>query len=66
VVWKITPLFAEWLSAPANILQTSGLFNAESAVLELGSGVSAIVGLLLASRVRRYVMTDQAYVARLV
>jgi hypothetical protein len=37
-----------------------------SLVLELGSGISALVGLLLAPRVGRYVLTDQAYVAKLV
>jgi predicted nicotinamide N-methyase len=37
-----------------------------SLVLELGSGISALVGLLLAPRVARYVLTDQAYVAKLV
>ncbi|EGO59418.1 hypothetical protein NEUTE1DRAFT_145437 [Neurospora tetrasperma FGSC 2508] len=35
-------------------------------VIELGAGTSAIVGLLLAPRVGRYVLTDQAYVSKLV
>ena len=42
------------------------MLNPSSLVLELGSGISALVGLLLAPRVARYVLTDQAYVAKLV
>ena len=34
--------------------------------MELGCGISALVGLLLAPKIRRYVLTDQAYVSRLV
>ncbi len=37
-----------------------------SVVLELGCGISGIIGLVLAPRVRRYVLTDQVYVARFV
>lgn len=65
-MWKITPLFAEWLCAPRNPLFATGVLSAESAVLELGCGVSAILGLVLAPRVARYVLTDQPYVARFV
>lgn len=48
------------------MLFASGVLSTRSAVLELGCGVSALVGLALAPRVARYVLTDQAYVARLV
>ncbi len=65
-MWKITPLFAEWLCAPRNPLFATGVLTAQSAVLELGCGISAILGLVLAPRVGRYVLTDQPYVARLV
>ena len=65
-MWKITPLFAEWLCAPRNPLFATGVLSAQSAVLELGCGVSAILGLVLAPRVARYVLTDQPYVARFV
>ncbi|KAK1771377.1 hypothetical protein QBC33DRAFT_523530 [Phialemonium atrogriseum] len=66
VLWKITPAFAEWVSAPDNILFASGALSEGSAVIELGCGISPIVGLLLAPRVSHYVLTDQPYVARLV
>ncbi|KAL2120415.1 hypothetical protein VTJ04DRAFT_4442 [Mycothermus thermophilus] len=66
VLWKITPLFAEWLASPTNPLFANGILSSTSLVLELGCGVSALVGLLLAPRVARCVLTDQPYVARLV
>lgn len=66
VLWKITPAFAEWVSAPDNILFASGVLSEGSTVIELGCGISPIVGLLLAPRISRYVLTDQPYVARLV
>ena len=69
MVWKITPLFASWLASPSNILfRPNGgpLVPARALVLELGCGVSAILGCVLAHRVRGWLLTDQAYVGRLV
>ena len=65
-MWKVTPLVSEWLSSPSNPLFTSGLLSSQSAVLELGCGVSGLVGLALAPRVGHVVLTDQAYVGKLV
>ncbi|KAK3368921.1 hypothetical protein B0T24DRAFT_344392 [Lasiosphaeria ovina] len=66
VVWKITPLFAEWISNSSNILFSHGILSPRSLVLELGCGISGLVGLLLAPRIARYVLTDQPYVARFI
>ncbi|CAG8982247.1 hypothetical protein HYALB_00004481 [Hymenoscyphus albidus] len=66
VVWKITPLLASWISSPANILFQQQILNKESAILELGCGMSAIIGLALGPRVASYVLTDQQYVAKLI
>ncbi|KAI6382464.1 hypothetical protein MCOR25_000756 [Pyricularia grisea] len=66
VVWKVTPLFAEWISTPDNILASAGVISQSSSVLELGCGTSAVVGLVLAPSVASFTMTDQSYVARLV
>lgn len=66
VVWKITPLFAEWLSWPDNLFFAHGVLSQHSLVLELGCGISALAGLLLAPRITRYFLTDQPYVAKLV
>lgn len=65
MVWKITPLIATWLSSPANILSRYNLLNSEATVLELGCGISGIIGLALGPQVRSYVLTDQSYVMKL-
>ncbi|KAF2002359.1 hypothetical protein P154DRAFT_431173 [Amniculicola lignicola CBS 123094] len=64
VVWKVTPLFAEWISSP-NFLFNAGFLTSSSAVLELGAGVSGIVALTLGPKINRYIATDQDYVIRL-
>ncbi|KAI8961615.1 hypothetical protein F5Y11DRAFT_366571 [Daldinia sp. FL1419] len=66
VVWKITPLVADWLASSENLLWTFGVLSSSSDVLELGCGISGLVGLVLAPLVARYTLTDQSYVARLV
>ncbi|KAK1759283.1 ribosomal lysine N-methyltransferase 5 [Echria macrotheca] len=68
VVWKITPLFAEWISSPSSSspLFTNKILTSSSHILELGSGISALVGLVLAPRVASYVLTDQPYVSKLI
>lgn len=67
MVWKVTPLFAAWLASPAtNLFFRSAVLSPASAVLELGCGVSALVGLAVGPFVSRYVLSDQPYVARFV
>ncbi|CAJ2513730.1 Uu.00g018490.m01.CDS01 [Anthostomella pinea] len=66
VLWKITPLVAEWLASSDNLLWTSDALSSSSSVLELGCGISGLVGLVVAPSVARYTLTDQSYVARLV
>ncbi|KAK7750504.1 Ribosomal protein lysine methyltransferase [Diatrype stigma] len=66
VVWKITPLVAEFLASPANVLRSSGVLTSSSSVLELGCGISGLVGLAVVPTVQRYVLTDQQYVARFI
>ncbi|KKA31242.1 hypothetical protein TD95_002748 [Thielaviopsis punctulata] len=65
VIWKVTPILATWLLAPTPL---RGVFDAtRTHVLELGCGAGGVLGLAMcrARRVRRYVFSDQAYVARL-
>lgn len=59
-------MFGSWLASPTNILFRAGILSSSSTVLELGCGVSAVVGLALAPLVSRYVLSDQPYVARFV
>ncbi|ORY09489.1 hypothetical protein BCR34DRAFT_369013 [Clohesyomyces aquaticus] len=64
VVWKVTPLFAEWV-ASHNFVFQAGYLTADSLALELGAGVAGIVALTLAPKIKRYIATDQDYVLRL-
>ncbi len=65
VVWKITPLFAEWITSENHILFRTAVLDQDSEVLELGCGTSGIVAIMLAPKIGRYIATDQDYVFRL-
>ncbi|RHZ56209.1 S-adenosylmethionine-dependent methyltransferase [Aspergillus thermomutatus] len=66
VLWKITPLFAEWISAAqSNPLWKHSLLTSSSTVVELGCGISGLIALALGRSIRHYVATDQEYVHRL-
>ncbi|KAH6716872.1 hypothetical protein BKA61DRAFT_313054 [Leptodontidium sp. MPI-SDFR-AT-0119] len=64
VVWKITPLFARWITS-TNFLFKLGILDSDSTVLELGCGISGIIGLSLEPLISSYVLTDQDYVMKL-
>ncbi|KAJ5931703.1 hypothetical protein N7516_006192 [Penicillium verrucosum] len=64
-LWKITPRFAEWITNSSNPLWTTSLLSQISTVAELGTGISALVALVLAPSVRHYIATDQEYVRKL-
>ena len=65
MVWKITPLFAQWIASSQNILHRHGALHPAATVLELGCGISGIIGLALGSHIQSYVLTDQDYVMKL-
>ena len=65
MVWKITPLLAEWIASADNFLSQTSIITPDSTVLELGCGVSGILALALAPKVNRYIATDQEYVFKL-
>jgi hypothetical protein len=64
VVWKITPLFASWITTPSNLLFKHGILDTTSTVLELGCGISGMIGMTLGPLVDSYILTDQEYVMR--
>ena len=64
MLWKVTPLFADWITYSKNPLWTSGLLSKCSSVLELGCGISGLVGLALAPLISRFILTDQLYVSK--
>ncbi|RDH34390.1 hypothetical protein BDQ94DRAFT_141385 [Aspergillus welwitschiae] len=74
VLWKITPLIAEWLSNNTttttntnkpNPLWTHNILTPTSTIVELGSGISALLALSLSPKIAHYIATDQEYVQRL-
>lgn len=64
VLWKVTPMFADWIASPGNPLWKTGVLAPTSAVIELGCGISGLTGMVLAQSVARYVLTDQCYVSK--
>lgn len=65
VIWKITPLFAKWISSTTNPLLRNQIITPESVVLELGCGISGLIALTLSPLLQTYVLTDQPYVLKL-
>ena len=64
VLWKITPLVAEWLLQPDNVFFKHGILNSQSHIVELGCGVSGLISLAVNKRVGKYIATDLDYVLR--
>jgi predicted nicotinamide N-methyase len=64
VLWQVTPRFAEWMVSDANLFFDALLLSSASNVLELGCGISGLLALVLAPRVKRYIATDQEYVLK--
>ncbi|PMB70960.1 Diaminohydroxyphosphoribosylamino-pyrimidine deaminase [Beauveria bassiana] len=50
VLWKISPVFADWLASPTNFLFSTSLLDRASTILELGCGISPLNALALAPR----------------
>ena len=53
------------MTSPQNLIFRKGLLSQESTLVELGSGVSPVVGLSVAPRVSKYIATDQGDVLKL-
>jgi predicted nicotinamide N-methyase len=64
-VWRICVHFSEWLGSTTNPLFQDGILDANSTVIELGSGISGLVPSMLAPRVGRVLATDQPYALKL-
>lgn len=65
VVWKITPLFVEWITSKDNVFFRTNILDHDSQVLEMGCGIAGIPAVILAPRIGRYIATDQEYVFKL-
>ncbi|KIV97227.1 hypothetical protein PV10_01002 [Exophiala mesophila] len=64
VLWKVTPLLAEWLSSRPPILAALNALHPQATVVELGCGLNGLIGQVLSHSVRRYVFTDLPFIIR--
>jgi hypothetical protein len=64
-IWATSVRFAQWIASPDNILFKHGILDASSHVLELGSGISGLLGCVLSPRVQNIILTDQQYTLKL-
>lgn len=65
MLWQVTPKFAEWIASPSNVFNDLDILHQGAEVLELGCGISGLISLVLAPKIRRYINTDQEYVLKL-
>jgi hypothetical protein len=64
-LWRASILFAEWLQWNKNPLFQCGVIDSQTIALELGSGISGLLPLILSPRVQRVIATDQQYALKL-
>lgn len=65
VLWKITPLLAAWLEDRASLLWNLDILWKGANVVEVGSGGTGLLGLAICPLVRRYILTDQPHMMKL-
>jgi len=64
VLWKVTPLVAAWLASFPSILADLHALHPSSVVVELGCGLTGLIGQVLSQSVQRYILTDQPSIVR--
>lgn len=64
VLWKVSLAVARWLVHDSNILWATGVLRQKATVVELGCGISGLIGLSLHRKVETYLLTDQQYVLK--
>lgn len=64
-VWRICVHLGEWLGSSTNPLFIERVLDADSTVIELGSGISGLVPSVLSPKVGRMLATDQQYALNL-
>lgn len=64
-IWRTSVCMAEWLAWDQNPLFRRSVLGPTSVALEMGSGVSGLVPLVMSRRIRRSVATDQEYVLKI-
>lgn len=64
VLWKVTPLVAAWLVDKDNFLWQNFILTDKATVVELGCGISGLIGLCMAPLLAQYILTDQSYMMK--
>lgn len=64
MIWKVTPLIAQWLVDKSNILWQSNILHPRAVLAELGCGIGGLIGISLCDHVHQYILTDQQYVMK--
>ncbi|KIX05539.1 uncharacterized protein Z518_06411 [Rhinocladiella mackenziei CBS 650.93] len=64
VLWKITPLLASWLASLPPLLTSIHALHPDATIVELGCGLTGLIGLVLSRMVKCYILTDQEYVMK--
>lgn len=65
VAWRSSVRLAGWLARTDNVLFSKQLLHTHSVVIELGSGSTGLVPMVLAPRVASIYCTDQPYVLKI-
>ena len=58
-------MIARWLDSPGNILFLQSVLSSKSLILELGCGISGLLGLVLLPKIGRFIATDQSYIGKI-
>ncbi|KPI40668.1 Diaminohydroxyphosphoribosylamino-pyrimidine deaminase [Cyphellophora attinorum] len=64
VLWKVSPLVAQWLTSKPAALYEKGILSEDATVVELGCGITGLIGVAMSPHVDTYVLTDQAYISK--
>jgi len=65
VLWEVTQHFAEWMVSPSNPMLKHGVLDSTSTIFELGSGITGLIGIVMAPFIKRFIFTDQEYVLKM-
>jgi len=63
-LWKVTPHVAAWLADKGSLFWQQSILSETASIIELGCGVAGLIGLAMAPVVSRYILTDQAYIMK--
>ena len=58
-------MVARWLDSSGNILFLHSVLTSKSLILELGCGISGLLGLVLFPKIGRFIATDQSYIGKI-